>query len=286
MEILLVIGVVGLGALLLKGKSATPSAATQGPSMAVSPAKATTPTALSAPLIPAAAPAASPAPSLTVSPVKIQTSAPVVPPMTAQQAFDEAKSHEYNLDPRDFNNPKWVSDRIADIENMHTMVWFNGQFNYANGWQPQSNDLQLVGTGSGMALAGAGALAGAHVISGIAATAIPFVGIAVSGIIGLFSIIHAHHAAAVKQEQSIYNTANAAAENYFKIIQQAVASRQATPLEAAQAMDSCFEQFKQAAAPSYGHSPYLNAMGESQLTLDAVRIYWKAYYNLKASQGA
>ena len=107
------------------------------------------------------------------------------------------------------------------------------------GWQ---NDMKLVQVGSGLALQGvnmglqaAGAALG-PVTAGIS--------IAVSAIVGLFSTLVNHHAQAVKAEQSTLCSAVPAANNYLKIIDQAVQSGLATPQDGITALDSLVSDFR------------------------------------------
>jgi hypothetical protein len=107
--------------------------------------------------------------------------------------------------------------------------------------------------------------------------AIPFIGLGVAGLIGIWSIMSSHHAAAVAQEQSDYDTANSAAENYMQLIQQGVASGQITPAHAIDALNSMFDGYMQATAASARNNP-CNANCLGRMVLKANVIYWSAQY--------
>jgi hypothetical protein len=104
------------------------------------------------------------------------------------------------------------------------------------------NDLKLVQTGSGLALQGVnvGLLATGTALGPLTAG----ISIAVSAIVGLFSTLINHHAQAVRQEQSVLCSAVPAANNYLKIISQAVLSGQVTPQQGVDALDSLLNDFE------------------------------------------
>jgi hypothetical protein len=103
-------------------------------------------------------------------------------------------------------------------------------------------DMKLVSTAAGLALSGVqvGLLATGTALGPVTLG----VSVAVTAIIGLFSILINHHAQAVGKEQSVLCSAVPAANNYLKIIQQAVASGQATPQDAMSALDSLLSDFE------------------------------------------
>jgi len=104
------------------------------------------------------------------------------------------------------------------------------------------NDMKLVSTGAGLALSGVqvGLLATGTALGPVTLG----VSVAVSAIVGLFSVLVNHHAQAVQKEQSTLCSAVPAANNYLKIIQQAVSSGQASPQDAMSALDSLLSDFE------------------------------------------
>lgn len=107
--------------------------------------------------------------------------------------------------------------------------------------QPSSTGartLQLVGSGSSLALQGAiqgGLLAAGPATFGIS--------IAIAGITSLFGTIFGHHAQAVAQERRVLCASVPAANNYLSIIDQAVQEGKATPQQAITALQSLQADF-------------------------------------------
>lgn len=229
-------------------------------------------------------------------PLAPKTAAPVVnvlptipPPMAPSAAIDEAWRAETNRNPNTNPGTAWYTRVSAEIPAMHTLAWnpATGQMEWSGSYQP-NNDLQLVGTGSNLALSATSQITQA--IGGGAsavASAIPFIGAAVSGIVGLFGAISAHHRAAVQRDSNAYNDGLSSAENYLKIIHDAVESGQSTPDEGINALDSLYSSFLTFTAPARNNNPYCNSVCEAKVQLNALVIYWKAYYNaiIIAGQG-
>jgi hypothetical protein len=120
------------------------------------------------------------------------------------------------------------------------------------------NDLKLTQTASGLALTGLQLATSAGVL------AAPFtmgISIAVSAIVGLFSTLINHHAQAVRQEQSVLCSAVPAANNYLKIISQAVASGLSTPQQGIDALNSLLSDFESAVS-SIRHGTDPTSSGE------------------------
>lgn len=153
----------------------------------------------------------------------------------------------------------------------------------ASGISGGAQNLQLAGKAGGLALtaasvpwAGAGtALISAPLTFGIS--------IAIAGIVGIFSTIFQHHAQAVAKEQSTLCTAVPAANNYFTVIDQAVASGQATAQQALQALASLSSDFRSAVSGIYKNC---NAACVMQMCLDAAVATQKAKYTALAAQQA
>lgn len=229
-----------------------------------------------------------------------------VPHLTAKEALAEAMQIEGNdYDPRDL--AQILSP--AALEQIVNMVTYYTTPQQAQliGKDPLSSarpvpqqpggKMTLVTTGAGLAL-GVATLAVGHAVSvaggaaavsgtalGAASSAIPFIGIGIAGIVGIYSIIHAHHQAAVQQEQQIYYSANPAAFDYFRVIRVAVATGQSSPQEGIHALDSLQADYEKTVAPSVKHNP-CNANCEGLTRVRAIVIYWKAYYNDMIIQGA
>ena len=292
MEILVILGAAGIGYLLLKKQSPMQSAV--APVAPTTTATASAPTsdatlqaelkALQAEVAVLAKPPDPLAPK--APPIPIKSVLPnIAPPLTAEEALAEAKQSESNLNPRDFANSTWLNRVYGEIENMHTLAWVpgTGQFQWSGSFQP-GQDLRLIGQGSQMALSVAGDVA-IRTGSSIA-SAIPFIGTAVSGIVGIFSAISAHHAAAVQRDATAYNVGLSTCENYMKIIKDAVESGQSTPDEGINALDSMYQDFLTYSAPARNNHPYCNSVCEAKVVLNACVIYWKAYYSALISGGA
>ena len=113
-------------------------------------------------------------------------------------------------------------------------------------------DLNLFVKGGSMALGVAGGVTGIlaspaiGIISSTAGLAIGAATLGIGTIIGIYSIFHAHHAAAVAKEQSVLCAAVPAANNYLKVIAQAVQSGAATPQQAIAALNSLLTDFRSA----------------------------------------
>jgi hypothetical protein len=113
----------------------------------------------------------------------------------------------------------------------------------ASGVSQGANDLKLVGSAGSLALTTASSAQVGLIAAGPATLGIS---IAIAGIVGIFSTIMAHHAAAVKKEQNVLCSAVPAANNYLQIIAQAVAAGQATPAQGIQALQSLSSNFDSA----------------------------------------
>lgn len=234
--------------------------------------------------------------ALAGAPTLAPTVKKTVPHMTPQQAITAALQTEgSDIDPRDaasFLNTThqgWIDSILRGAP-----IWITPQQALQAGlppsWYPTpagyqgASSLGLVRTSSGLALQGAGIGAGLAGAVGVS-QAIPFIGQAIGAIVGIFSIFTAHHAAAVKQEQSIFYTVNPAAYDYLAAIRKAVSIQQASAGEAIQAIKSLQADYEQQAAPSVKHNP-CNANCEGVVWLRAVTIYWESYYQDMMTQGA
>ena len=153
----------------------------------------------------------------------------------------------------------------------------------ASGVSGGAQNLQLAGKVGGLALTAAAtpwAGAGTALITGPVTFGIS---IAIAGIVGIFSTIFSHHAAAVKKEQNVLCTAVPAANNYLDVIDQAVASGAASAQKALQALDSLASDFRSAVSGIYKSC---NAACVMQMCLDAALATQRAKYSALAAQQA
>jgi len=217
--------------------------------------------------------------------------------LTPQDAVQQALANagNVNLNPNLTQNPtvlaKWASQVQA------------GQFDTS--WVSPScvgiiaanptEDLSLtqaVGSIAG-ATTGAFATAAGGTPAAIAAGTATATGVALGAatlgigvVVAVLSMIFAHHAAAVKQEQQIECTATAAANNAMNAIAQGVSSGQIAPADAATALSTLYSEYQKMVAPSWGTSPWCNANCELQILMNAMVIYWQAQYQAMADQAA
>lgn len=205
--------------------------------------------------------------------------------VTPQQAFQQALSQfqQYNLNPRDTGNSAWVSDMITQIQ--------NGQFNTVAfspacaGIIAANPDLSLTQAAGKIAGASTGAIAAAA--AGTAAgTALGVATLGIGVVVAVLSIIFAHHAAAVAQEQNLGCTAIAAANNAMNVIAEGVSAGSIAPADAATALNTVYSQFQALVKPSFSTSPYCSADCEAQLCMLGMMIYWQAQYNAMADAQA
>jgi hypothetical protein len=238
------------------------------------------------------------------APQPVSARAPALLPAAAAtlspaQAYEQAKAAETNLDPRDYQSNPNFSDAAVSAVILSGML--PGDWSNPGGacTGQQAPNLNLFKTASGLALgttqAGLGVLASTGVVipglttDSSAAAAASASGVAISGIataaiagvgviIGIVALIFAHHAAAVRQEDQIYCAALPAASNAFEVIQTGVQDGTLTPAQGSAALDALLANFEHAIAPSYGHSPFCNALCEQKIMLDAYVRYWKSQY--------
>lgn len=108
----------------------------------------------------------------------------------------------------------------------------------------QSSDVKLAQISGQMALTGVNiaAMASTSVAAAIG-TALGPATLGISALIGLFPLLFGHHAAAVRQEQSVLCAAVPAANNYLQIIDQAVTTGKASPQQGIDALNSLVTDF-------------------------------------------
>lgn len=147
---------------------------------------------------------------------------------------------------------------------------------------------QAVGSiaAAGTATAGAALTPSAAAIAAGASTAasvaLAGVTLGIGIVVAVLSIIFAHHAAAVAQEQQIECTATAAANNAMNVLAEGVASGQIAPADAVTALNTLYSQYAQMVKPSFGTSPWCNANCFLQVVMKAIVLYWQAQYQAMA----
>lgn len=139
---------------------------------------------------------------------------------------------------------------------------------------------------SGLALTGlnVAAMSSPAILAAIGGSAV--LGAATLGIgsiIGLFGALHAHHAAAVRREQTVLCSAVPAFNNYLDIIDKAVATGQAPPDQAVAALDSLNRDFHSELQSIYKDCNAACVMG---MVADAVIGAQKQKYQALADQAA
>jgi hypothetical protein len=155
----------------------------------------------------------------------------------------------------------------------------------AAGPQTGPNDLQLAQTASGLALTGT--TIGLTTAGAVSAAALAPFTLGISAIIGLFPLLFGHHAQAVKAEQSTLCAAVPAANNYLKIIQQAVSTGSATPQEAIDALNSLVSDFQsQVSSILKMDSSHCNAACVMISELKAIVLVLESQYQDMIAAGA
>jgi hypothetical protein len=169
-----------------------------------------------------------------------------------------------------------VYDEIVNAAQTGTFNDYNAQATSCLS-QPSnaaSKDLSLVGSGASLGLSTAiqaGAIAAGPLTAGIS--------IAIAGIVGLFSTIFSHHAAAVAKENQILCASGPAANNYLNIIRQAVSSGQATPQQGIQALQSLLSDYRSTVNPIIkDSSSKCNAACVEYKELEAIVAYQVSIY--------
>jgi hypothetical protein len=206
--------------------------------------------------------------------------------MTSQAALQQAQQGVANLNPRDFQNPTWLSSAYSQIE--------AGQFDITafdpNCGSQAAPNLNLFSTVSGLSLqaatVGTSIATATTALSATTGIALGAATMGVGLIISVIGMIFAHHASAVKQEQQIGCASLAAFNNAMSVISSAVANGQTTPAAAAASLDSLYSSSRSYISPSWGTSPYCNANCEMSIIAQAMVIYWKAAYAASAAASA
>lgn len=146
--------------------------------------------------------------------------------------------------------------------------------------RPQVDITTMTG---GLALEGINVAAAAGAFGAGAAAVLGPVTMGISSIIGLFGALHAHHAAAVRREQTVLCSAVPAANNYLDIIDKAVAQGAATADQAVSALDSLNSDFHAQLQSIYKDCNAACVMG---MVADAAVGTQKAKYQALAAEEA
>jgi hypothetical protein len=105
-------------------------------------------------------------------------------------------------------------------------------------------------------------------------------------VVAILSVIFAHHAQAVAQEQELECTATAAANNSLNVLAEGVQSGQISPTDAATALNTLYSNYAAMVKPSWGTSPYCNANCELQILMQAMVLYWQSQFTAMAAAQA
>lgn len=186
--------------------------------------------------------------------------------------------------PKDFANQAWLSRMYSMIQNGQfdsTLVSTTcaGSPNVAKNLTLTQAAGSIAGMGTSIAASAASAIG-----SGAVGAALGAASLGIGAVVAVLSIIFAHHAAAVKQEQNILCTATSGANNALSAIAQGVQSGQIAPATAAQSLDSLYSQYAALVQPSFGTHPWCNANCEMQIVMKAICLYWQAQYQAMADQ--
>jgi hypothetical protein len=207
--------------------------------------------------------------------------------LTPQQAFQQAITQTGfgPLNSRDFKNTTWLNNVYSQIQaGQFNTTWVSPNCSGIIG-AGSTTDLTLTQAAGKVAtgVTGAVAAAAAGTAAGVA------LGVATLGIgliVSVISIIFAHHAAAVQQEQQIECTATAAANNTMNVIAEGVQSGQIAPADAATALNTLYTNYSAMVKPSFGESPYCNANCELQIVMLGMVLYWQSQYQAMATAAA
>lgn len=221
---------------------------------------------------------------------------PAIPTITPEQAVDMAIARAPKYNRNGILNESYLPANIkgltnyqGDVEYVKAMQIIDYPAQPTNAFNSGASDLKLTGTVGSLTLTSLNAvgtvasLVGTSVAKSIAGS-IPIIGSVVSVITGMFSIISAHHAAAVQNEQGLEAILIPAANNYLSIIRNAAISGQASLSDCSAALDSLLADFYSAA--KNGKSGQLqnngstcNAMCDYWVELSAIVFYWKSKFN-------
>jgi len=191
-----------------------------------------------------------------------------------------------NLNPADWQNQSFINAVLSNIANGSIPL---ESFSPACQGVVAQN-VNVFQTDSGLALgtvsAGQGLLVATGTIAGATAALAGAVTMGIGAIVGVISMIFAHHAAAVKAEQQYGCASIAAVNNAFSVIQKAVSNGTMIPGDAVQALCTVYSQYMNyvQSAGVWGTSPYCNANCEVSMMVGAMVIYWQAQYSNMAAQ--
>jgi hypothetical protein len=202
--------------------------------------------------------------------------------ITGLEAIQQAKAAETNLNP---NVAKWPgSDQqiAAWIENFQMPpYWTSIPQTQCSGQPAPKMSIFSAATGTAAGLVGASApLVVAPIASAVGVTtgavSAVFAGVTLGlgAIATIFTIIWAHHKAAVARDTAAECALYPAIVNTLEAVHDAVINGTMTPAQGITALTPMPGLFIQYAGKSYNHSPYCNALCETKTILDGFVRYW------------
>lgn len=204
------------------------------------------------------------------------SSGTITPQEAVQQAISQASGD--NLNPNISNNfSKWYSQIQAG---QFDTSWVSPSCSGIIAKNPDLSLTEAAGSIAGATTGAVGAAAGGFATA--AGTALGVATLGIGAVVAVLSIIFAHHAAAVAQEQNLECVATAAANNAMNVLAQGVASGQIAPADAVTALNTLYSQYAAMVKPSWGTSPWCNANCELQILMQAMVLYWQAQYQAMA----
>jgi hypothetical protein len=202
-----------------------------------------------------------------------------------QMAIQDGQSKGLKLNPRDINGAAWIADATAAIASGAIPV--SPPFGPNCSGQTASN-MNLLTTGTGIALSAGGAAIGImvakNVISAVTGAVIGAATLGIGALISVIAMIFEHHAAAVKRDLAFGCSALPAVNNAFAVIDQAVHAGQTTPAAAAQALDTIYSNYESAGAGgAINNSPWCNSNCELGVVIKGMVLYRQSQYAAMAA---
>jgi hypothetical protein len=200
--------------------------------------------------------------------------------ITPAQAVQQAVASEANVNPADAQgwlsptNPTWTSGAYSlESAQVYLDTVCQGQ---------PAPKLNLYKIGGALVLSTATTKVGAqaiasvasHLIPGITSGIVAGVALGVGAVVTIFSIIHAHHKAAVQRDIAAECSLVPAVNNAFQVIIQGVQNGTLTPQQGIDALAPIPDQFSAAAGPAKNNHPFCNSVCEKLITVKAIVYYW------------
>lgn len=201
--------------------------------------------------------------------------------ITAAQAVTQAiqQAGNVNLNPSFLQNTAGLQKWYSQIEaGQFDTTWVSPA---CAGIIEKNPDLSLTQAAGSIAGASTGAVAAATAGTAVG-TALGVATLGIGVVVAIISLIFAHHAAAVAEEQNLECVATAGANNSMNVLAQGVSSGQIAPADAVTALNTLYSQYAAMVKPSWGTSPWCNANCELQILMQAMVLYWQAQYQAMA----